>query len=69
MSKLETKIEAGTEKYALLKLLGSIIQFLLLFFRSITAMVASLSQILSTQKKTDYKPDEPGIPQMSSVSF
>ena len=30
-------------------------------------MVTILSQILSNQKKTDYKPEEPGIPETSAV--
>ena len=36
--------------------------------RCIAGMVATLKQILSSQKKTDYKPEEPATAEVTQVS-
>ena len=47
----------------------SVICSLTLVARTITGMVMSVKHLLSSQqKKTDYKPENPGVPECTQVS-
>lgn len=66
MNKLEVKIEAGTERLINNGAFNG--HRVIIIYRSVSSMVNTLSQILSNQKKTDYKPEEHGVPEISAVS-
>lgn len=58
---LRSKISLGTTEY-----LGHVTNKHI--HRSMTGMAQTLSQILAAQKKTDYRPEEPEVPQPTQVS-